>query len=343
MKKWIRSFFAIALIMLFAIMAVASGSKNESGETEATQKTETQPEATKEAASEADATEVAATEVAATEAPTPVPEKDIYVVGDTYEDSNLRIVYMSSGVYEPTNSYYKPADGNQYIFLRFYVENIGKTDQNISYYDFDCYADGYSCEQFYFADDGLSATLSPGRTTTGTVCFEVPKTASEVEIEFEVNILTDKKIKFAYEGEKDSGYVPENNTTETEDAYKPGDVAETSSLKITYVSAEETTSDNMFVQPKEGCRFLTFTFEFENISSSDVVVSAFSFDCYADGAACEASYYRDDNLSTVTLSAGRKAQGTVTFEVPISAEIIEVEYDEMSLFGKRIVFSYQES
>lgn len=96
----------------------------------------------------------------------------------------------------------------------------------------------------------------------------------------------------------------------------------------------------MFIQPKEGYHYVTFSFEFENISSSDAYVSSFSFDCYADGAACDSTYFRDDDLGSATLSPGRKVKGTVTFEVPDNASVVEVEYDEISVFGSRIVFSY---
>lgn len=336
MKKWLRCFLAIALIALFAVMAVASGSSNSGSSNSSSNNTSNESKTT----DQPNVDQPTETKEHATEKPTEVPKKDVYVVGDTLEENGLRIVYVASGVFKSTNSYIQPDDGKEYIFLKFYVENIGSSDQSISYFDFDCYADGYSCDSFYSIDEPLSATLSPGRTTMGNVGFEVPKDANEIEVEYEINLWTDKKVKFAYEGDKDSGFVPENNSSATEDAYKPGDVAETSNLKITYISAEESQSDNMFIQPKEGYHYITLTFEFENTSSADVLVSEFSFDCYADGAACDSVYFRDDDLGSVTLSAGRKAQGTVTFEVPKSAEVVEVEYDEISLFGKRIVFSY---
>ena len=66
-------------------------------------------------------------------------------------------------------------------------------------------------------------------------------------------------------------------------------------------------------------------------------ISYFDFDCYADGRSCEASYYRDDAIS-VTLSAGRKAKGTVTFEVPEDATVVEVEYLTNYWTSNRVVF-----
>ena len=67
----------------------------------------------------------------------------------------------------------------------------------------------------------------------------------------------------------------------------------------------------------------------------------YDFDCYADGIDCQASYFRDDNISA-TLSAGRKAKGTVTFEVPDDAQVVEVEYVSNIWTSDRVVFSVEE-
>ena len=49
------------------------------------------------------------------------------------------------------------------------------------------------------------------------------------------------------------------------------------------------------------------------------------------------SIFRDDNLSA-TLSAGRKVKGTVTFEVPVDATVVEVEYLTNFWTSNRVVF-----
>lgn len=267
------------------------------------------------------------------------PVKTEYYVGDVIEDGNTRIVFMSSGDYTEQNEYIQPADGKKYIFLQFAFENLSKTtDTSVSFYSFECYADGYAAEMYYGGSDDLSATLSAGRATSGYIYFEVPVDAESIEVEYETNVFMEKKIKFIFEGEKNSGYVQQLNTTPTEDAYKVGDKVESSRLNITYLSCEEYVSDNMFVVPAEGYRFITCEFEFENVSTSDEYISSFSFDCYADGINCKATYIRDDDLSA-TLSAGRKTKGTVTFEVPITAEVIEVEYLSNYWTSNRVVFN----
>ena len=117
-----------------------------------------------------------------------------------------------------------------------------------------------------------------------------------------------------------------------------GDVVESSKLKITYLSCDEYESDNVFVEPATGYRFISCEFEFENVGTSDEYISSFDFDCYADGINCKANYIRDDDLSA-TLSAGRKAKGTVTVEVPVDAEVLEVEDLANYWTSNRVVFT----
>ncbi len=269
--------------------------------------------------------------------PTPEP-KTVYNVGDILQDGDTQIVYAASGDYVSDNEFLQPKDGNKYIFLEFAFINTGKSDTSISFYSFDAYADGYAADMFYGADDDLSATLSAGRSTIGRIYFEVPADAKEIEVEYTPNVFLDRKIKFIYEGNQDSGYVLEANTARTDGALSVGDVYETSTLRITYLSCEPYVSDNMFVVPKQGNHYVSLEFEFENLGTSDKMVSSFSFDCYADGMACESVYYRDDDLQA-TISAGRKAKGTVTFEVPDGAEVVEAEFNNNVWTSDRIAFT----
>ncbi len=267
------------------------------------------------------------------------PAKTEYYVGDILEDGNTKIVFMSSGDYAEENEFMQPEDGKKYIYLQFAFENISdSSDTSISLYSFECFADGYAAEMYYGGEEDLSATLSAGRATTGYIYFEVPTDAKEIEIEYETNFFTEEKIKFIFEGDKDSGYVQELNTKPTEGAYVVGDVVESSKLKIAYLSCEEYVSDNMFVAPADGYHFISCEFEFENVGTSDEYVSSHDFDSYADALNCKGTYIREDDLSA-TLSEGRKTKGTVTFEVPIDAEVIEVEYLSNYWTSNRVVFT----
>ena len=79
------------------------------------------------------------------------------------------------------------------------MKNNGSTDFYISSFEFNCYADDAAAEEYYVADDIISATLSGGRSTSGYVYFEVPKDAEYIEVEYETNFWTSKKAIFVVE------------------------------------------------------------------------------------------------------------------------------------------------
>lgn len=132
-----------------------------------------------------------------------------------------------------------------------------------------------------------------------------------------------------------------SDETETQAAaYNVGDVIETNDLRISYLSCGEYNSDNQFIAPKEGNKFIYCEFEFENISDSDKLITSWDFDCFADNNSCEDCYSGDDVLDA-TLSAGRKTKGKVYFEVPVNAETIEIEYEFNWISSKKIIFLYK--
>lgn len=83
----------------------------------------------------------------------------------------------------------------KFIQLTFDFENISNSDQSVTTYSFEAYADGYFMEQSY-TDTDLRATLSSGKKTQETVTFEVPIDASEIQIEYEAYFWNDEKIVF---------------------------------------------------------------------------------------------------------------------------------------------------
>lgn len=134
-----------------------------------------------------------------------------------------------------------------------------------------------------------------------------------------------------------------NNSEEVSNIFYPGDVLEADNLKLTYISCGEYSDSNMFVKPGEGNKFVSFEFEFENTSDSDISVGSFDFSCYADGyEASQALITSDNSLTSITtLSAGRKATGIVVFEVSEDASEIEVEYETNFWTQDKAIFVYQ--
>lgn len=129
-----------------------------------------------------------------------------------------------------------------------------------------------------------------------------------------------------------------SSNNEASNIFKVGDVVETSNLRISFLSAGEWTSDNQFLQPKEGYIYYRMEFEFENIGSSDQTISSLlNWNCYADGYSMDQSWVGDDQIDA-TISSGKKVKGAVYYEVPANAEKIELEYNVNYFTQSKIVF-----
>lgn len=123
---------------------------------------------------------------------------NVFHVGDVVETQNFKITFVSAGVYERDDEFLQPKDGYEYWQFELKFENISETDQTVSsMMDWECYADNAKADQTWIGDDsGLDATLSAGRETQGTIYFEVPKDASSVELEYDINFWQNDKVVF---------------------------------------------------------------------------------------------------------------------------------------------------
>lgn len=125
-------------------------------------------------------------------------EKSSYSVGEIYEDNNIAIKYVAKNEnFTNYNKYSTINSGYKIISADFEFENLGTSDQYVSAYDFDCYADGYDCEAFWNVEgSGFSSTLSTGKKAKGTVYFQVPENATEITLEYEIDAWTSEKVEF---------------------------------------------------------------------------------------------------------------------------------------------------
>lgn len=124
--------------------------------------------------------------------------KTKFKVGETYKDNYISIRYVSlDSNFTEYSKYVDVKSGYKIIKVDFEFHNIGTTDTTVSSFDFTCYADGYSCEDFWNVDNAtFTDTLSSNKKTKGSVYFEVPKDAKEIILEYETNWLTSEKIEF---------------------------------------------------------------------------------------------------------------------------------------------------
>lgn len=183
--KWI----IIAIVIIVIIGAVAGGGDDKDKNP---QKVEDQKETTQTDTKETDSSETE-TETEQTE-----EKSNIFEVGDVVETNNFRITYVSAGEYKSDNEFLQPKEGYVYWQFEFKFENISDTDQVVSsLMDWECYADNAKVDRYIFGDNnGLDATLSSGRETQGTIYYEVPADAQNVELEYDINYWQSDKIIF---------------------------------------------------------------------------------------------------------------------------------------------------
>lgn len=138
----------------------------------------------------------------------------VYYMGETasvtytYPSGNAGdcdITMTDYGTYVPEYT-----NNDIYVYVTFDVVNTGDENISINEYDFNAYVYDYKADIGYlFADNGLSATLSPGRRTSGSVYIKMnPEDVNNLELELgdiifriQDNGFTEE-IPFGYEGEE---------------------------------------------------------------------------------------------------------------------------------------------
>lgn len=140
-------------------------------------------------------------------------------------------------------------------------------------------------------------------------------------------------------GEVNSSTSDDASNENASKIYNVGEIFENDYLAIKYVSFDENfTGYNQYATVKDGCKIVKADFEFENVGSSDQYVSAYEFGCYADGYDCESFWFVDDSGFSSTLSAGKKAKGSVYFQVPTDATSVTIEYTLNTFTSENVEF-----
>ena len=113
-------------------------------------------------------------------------------------DNELKISYLKCDTnFKKYSKYATVGKGKKVISATFKIENVSDTDQYID--TINCYADDKKCDSFYSVedyDDPFFDSISAGRSIEGTVYFEVPSNAKNIELEFENNVWTEDKVIF---------------------------------------------------------------------------------------------------------------------------------------------------
>ena len=195
-KKW--PIIVVVIAILFILAAVGGGTSDDggSGNTGTQAKNDTNNQQL--SGGVEDITQDSTSKGAETE----LPESKGYTVGQTWQNKYLSVSYLEAGEYTDYEEYAAPDEGYKIIYAKFEFENIGSSDQVVSFTDWNCYADGYSCESYYMMDDSSSSyveTLSAGRKCKGIIAFSVPEDAKSIEFEYDTNVWTSENILFLYQ------------------------------------------------------------------------------------------------------------------------------------------------
>ncbi len=146
---------------------------------------------------------------------------------------------------------------------------------------------------------------------------------------------TDSNPKKTSEVQSTDG-TEKNKEESTDNTFKVGDVVETSNLKISFLSTSEHKEE--YLAPKDGYVYYRMEFEFENIGDSEETISSLmNWECYADSYAMEQAWVGDDTLDA-TIAPGKKAKGSVYYEVPKDAKEIILEYETNFFTEDKVVF-----
>ena len=149
---------------------------------------------------------------------------------------------------------------------------------------------------------------------------------------------SDKNPKKVGESTEKNENSDDANKEKVNNIFNVGDVVETSNLKISFLSSGEWKSDNEYIQPEDGKMYYRMEFEFENIGDSDQTISSIiNWNCYADGYSVDQTWLGDDQLDA-TISPGKKAKGSLYYEVPSDTEKIELEYNINYFTENKIIF-----
>lgn len=116
------------------------------------------------------------------------------------------------------------------------------------------------------------------------------------------------------------------------ESYGLGETAVLDSYKITAESCKYITSDNQFMQPDEGKKFLEVTFLIENTSNKDLNVSSMlGFDAYLDdmsiGIDIMGQGASEQPTMDGTVATGKKLRGSLCYQVSESWSELEIVVD----------------
>ena len=115
---------------------------------------------------------------------------------------------------------------------------------------------------------------------------------------------------------------------------------ESEKVNISYLDSGDYSSDNMFIEPASGNKFIYIDLSIQNTGDTDLSIGSASFTCYADNTKCSQSVVTaDDQMDIIaTVSPKKYLKGKIYFEVPKNSQNIEVEFETSFWTQDKIYF-----
>lgn len=126
-------------------------------------------------------------------------EKGFFTAGESFDAKGLVVTINELNSeftdYDDPYGFNELEDGKKYIKASFTFENNSDSEKYVSIYDFDCYADGTTCEQHYsFGGDFINTNLSPTRNVSFDTYYIVPADCEVIELEYKINMFSDEIV-----------------------------------------------------------------------------------------------------------------------------------------------------
>jgi hypothetical protein len=282
-----------------------------------------------EADAEASATPRAEAESTATDEPTPEPVEGY--LGDVVEQDGLALTALQIEDPATPGSLYQPADGKRLVAVEVVLGNVDQerfaaSPTYLTLLD----SEGFTYPFAVAAQDALalaSVTLRPGEQVRGWAAFEVP---AEAEL---------AALRFSPSG---TGDPFQTNLTPRPDDVEPllgtprtapdlpplgAEVAD-GGYTLTALQLEDPASAGLLYTPVAGKHLVAVEVVLGNPSGAPVTLSPlFAYLVDSDGYVYPGRLFgRDGGIEPVTLQAGDKAQGWLSFELPDGALPAGVRY-----------------
>ena len=126
-------------------------------------------------------------------------EKEFFTAGESFDAKGLVVTINELNSeftdYDDPYGLNELEDGKKYIKASFTFENNSDSEKYVSIYDFDCYADGTTCEQHYsFGGDFINTNLSPTRNVSFDTYYIVADDCEVSELEYKINMFSDEIV-----------------------------------------------------------------------------------------------------------------------------------------------------